>query len=79
LNREAMLAYGKALSSLRVSLSDEKLAQQNGTIIAMLLLSRLEVSIRFIEPFSPQTDTSVRRLAAKSLLRQASIFALASR
>ena len=52
LNREAMLAYGKALSSLRLALSDDKSAQHNGTVIAMLLLSRLEVSYSFIEPLS---------------------------
>lgn len=50
LDREAMLAYGKALSSLRLALSDETSAQENGTVIAMLLLSRLEVSLSFVEP-----------------------------
>jgi hypothetical protein len=79
LHREAMLAYGKALSSLRLALSDDKLAQQNGTVIAMLLPSRLEVSGSFVEPSSPRTDNNLRRLAAKSLLKQASISALASR
>lgn len=45
LNARAMLSYGKALSSLRLALSDEKSTQQDGTVTAMLLLSRFEVSL----------------------------------
>jgi hypothetical protein len=59
LNREAMLAYGKALSSLRLALSDDKYAQQNGTVIAMLLLSRLEVSLNFTWASNPGELTPI--------------------
>ena len=48
LNAKAMLSYGKALSSLRLALSDEKSTQQDGTITAMLLLSRFEVSLALL-------------------------------
>jgi hypothetical protein len=80
LEMEAMLAYGKALSSLRLALSDDKSAQQNGTVVAMLLLSRLEVSLNFVEPFKPKrTDTSARRSVVKNPPKQASISARVSR
>ena len=49
LNERARLLYGKALSSLRLALSDERSAQQNGIVTAMLLLSRFEVSPSFVE------------------------------
>lgn len=49
LNEIARLSYGRALSSLRLALSDERSAQQNDIVTAMLLLSRFEVSLSFVE------------------------------